>query len=751
MLNRRSFLLIGILLIVVIGSAALIHYQTKNLDKYRPWIVETLERVTNHSIVLKKVEYAPLSGLFTLQLNTLEILAQDPTEPPMLQVRETLLSFSPLSLITGKPKLSAIKFIDPQFNLVLRDHAPLMERAQDTALASDASLLKELGLGLAELTIGRISIQNGILAILDWDHHEGRTWVFDHLQVGIHALSPTRASPVTASARYRSIPFTVNGQVGPLPETLDPFEMPILLSLEAKSVGLKDMEGILSTETIRIRTSRGYLTTLLHGSLLKGLQTTTWLQLDGVTLSRTDETNQEEKSPPVKQSLLDRFSQRNEKKSLDLALRQKSTLHMGWGVIPSLAFQEFFIYLDGTPVLETSGSIQGRWRGPLKLDIKTLNSVNLDRFPWPSSFPLQGNSPTGSFQLSGIWPTTISYTADLDLTQTTIDLPPLQKGANTPLALHFLISQIRNEIAIKELEFKHPIVPDHFVKITGSLTPSLKVTTVANWNMGNLADYLPMTKEWSAKGMALLSVSLRRELTEEGPWYAEGELESDQGHLGRFQFNALRVPFELKNNQLQIFNMGMESAGGRIELLALADLTQDPVLFDSRLSIAGTDLASLTTQWEGNEALRLEGYLFAHGSLQGRIDQQTFLPTENLSGHARLRIEPGRLAGIDQALFFQEPTQETTISDNRKSLYWNQMKVDLNLLDGVMTLDTIQVNSGETQLRGKGVWESSGTHHFDLSVSTDPLNPKQPKQQFSVNIEGDGITNGFRMKPRPAL
>ncbi len=161
-----------------------------------------------------------------------------------------------------------------------------MERAQDTALASNEKLFEELGVDLTELTIGRITVQNGILAILNWDHPDGQTWIFDHLQIGIHALSPSRASPVTASARYRNIPFTLNGQLGPLPDTLDPFEMPMLLSLEAKSIGLNHMEEVLSTETIKISTSRGYLTTLLHGSLEKGLQTSTWLQLDGINLSR---------------------------------------------------------------------------------------------------------------------------------------------------------------------------------------------------------------------------------------------------------------------------------------------------------------------------------------------------------------------------------------------------------------------------------------------------------------------------------
>ncbi len=106
MSTRRLTLLTVLLLIMVIGSGSLIHFQTKNLDKHRPRITQILKRITGYPVSIKKIKYSPFNGLFTLVIQELEILTQDPAEPPMLQAQETLVSLSPLSLLLGKPQLS---------------------------------------------------------------------------------------------------------------------------------------------------------------------------------------------------------------------------------------------------------------------------------------------------------------------------------------------------------------------------------------------------------------------------------------------------------------------------------------------------------------------------------------------------------------------------------------------------------------------------------------------------------------------
>jgi hypothetical protein len=736
---RRPALISSLLLLILLGLAAFVHFETKNLDRYRPRITEILKQITSHPVTLKRVNYAPLSGLFTLEINELEIKALDPTEPPMLQVQETLLSFSPLSLFSGKPEVSAIKLIRPQINLVLRDSSPLMERAQDTALASDKKLLKELGVGLTDLSIGRLSVQNGILAILDWDHPEGRTWVFDHVQMGIHALSPTRASPLTASARYRSIPFTANGQIGPLPESLDPFEMPILLSLDAKSIRLKNLQEILSTETIKVNTSRGYLTTLLHGSLSKGLQTSTWLQLDGIDLSRKD---QKPVKAPQNESILDRISQRNEKKTLDLAFRQKSVIHMGWEAIPNLEFEEFFIYLDGTPILETKGWIRGRWRGPLKLDVKVLNRVNLDRFPWPEQFPLKGNSPSGTFQFSGIWPTTINYSADLDLSQTGIEYASLKKKANVPLALKFLISQVRDHITIQELSIEHPVIPNHSVKMSGSLTPSTELISSISWDTQNISEFFPVAKNWDASGITRLDMAFKK--TEQSNWQAKGEITAQKGKVSQLEFQDLKIPFSLQDNLLNLPHMRWMSNGGRLEGMALIDLSQAPIRFDSRLTLAGMNLANLPGQPDDKESLGMEGYLFAGISLQGELNERSYLPTESLFGQAHIRLEPGRLTGINKKSLLETKEGESISLNGDKSLFWTRFETDVTLLNDKATLENIHLDNPESQISGRGSWDMGGERRFELKID----NPSEEGKPYLVHVEGDEITNSFRLQKR---
>ncbi|MBF0447329.1 MAG: hypothetical protein HQL67_03925 [Magnetococcales bacterium] len=748
MSHRRLFLQISLLLIVMLSLGGIVYYKTANLDDYRPQLIAFISRVTGHPVALKQISYAPLNGLFTLELSKFEILAQDPSEPPTIQVPETLLSFSPLSLFSSRPQLTAIKLINPQINLVLRNHAPLIERAQDTALAGDAKLHKELGLGLKDLKIGRISIQNGILAILDWDHEEGRTWVIDHLQVGIHALSPTRASPVTASARYRSIPFTVNGQIGPLPGTLDPFEMPILLSLEAKSAGLNDMEEALSTPTIKVSTSRGYFTTLLHGSLGKGLQIGSWLQLDEVNLSRIESGKSEQDESPIKQTILERLSKKNEEKNLNIALRQKSTIHMGWGGFPTLEFEEFFIYLDGSPILKTSGWIRDQWRGPLELNVTLLNSVNLDRFPWPEQFPLKGVSPSGSVHLSGIWPTTISYDADLDLTQTTIVHQQLSKKSKVPLSLTFLAAQNNEKIVINNLKLYHPIIPDQNIQVQGPLTPNLQLKTTISWNTEQLVDYFPWLSPWKISGLARISLDIDKP-DEKSNWKIDGTIQANNGKYESYEFQKLAIPFHLEQNRLSLPHSELTLAGGRAELLALADLSLDASIpFEVRLAMVGTDLSQLPGLPDKENEIKLEGILFAQTSLQGELDKSDLQQIQNLSGQAHLHIEPGRLAGIDSNAFDDTPNGEALISNPKKSLYWNSLEMDWALINERIILEKIMVDSIGTQISGNGSWELMGNRLFELNIQTDGDLEKGFKKQYAVRIEGDEISNGFRMQNR---
>lgn len=750
MSQRRLFSYISLALLILVGLVALVRYQSSSLDQYRPRIVQLLEQITGHTVSIRRIQYAPMNGLFTLQIDELEILAMDPTEPPILKAAETLLSFEPVSLLSARPQLSAIKLIVPQFSLVLRDHTPLIERAQDTVIASNEKLFDTLGLAFTELTIGRISIQNGMLVILDWNHDEGHTWVFDHLQVGVHSLNPLSASPLTATARFRSIPFTVNGHIGPLPSSLDPLEMPMLLSVEAKSIGLNEIQEWLSSEEVKVKTSRGHLTTLLHGSLMAGLQTSSWLQLDGVSLQYRDASPdmqaQAEKKTEDNRSLMDRFKERNEKTTMDVALRQKSTLKMSADKKNTLSFEEFFLYLDGSPILKTTGKVDGWWRGPMALHTEILNVVDLDQFPWPNPFPMGGKSPTGFFKVSGVWPDFLDYSVNLDLSQTSIHLPPLEKDKTTALTLQLHAAQENGQITIKELALKNPDNPDYFVKMDGFVAPKLLLKTSANWPMQEIKAYLPIAEQWNGSGIAQLVMTLTQ-TDPDNAWQADGSLRMKQGTMNQWAFQDLRIPFHLEKNWLEAPHMEMSLAQGRVEAMLLADLSHDPILFDTRLSLAGPDLALLPGQPEAQEGPRLEGFLFADATLHGQLDRETLTQIDEMAGSGYLRIEPGRLTGVDHNAFSQPPSGEGNISRKDKSLYWNTLEMNANLLGGTVTMEKILLKMDERTITGKGFWQWEGDQRFTLQIHPSPAMGVPTDQDFTILIEGDSVTNGFRMRP----
>ncbi|MBF0359107.1 MAG: DUF748 domain-containing protein [Magnetococcales bacterium] len=748
MSSRRPLIITALLLVVVLALGVVVYYQTKNMDWYRPKIINTLQRITGHQVSIKQVSYAPLSGLFSLELLELEILPEDPAEPPMVQVQETLLSFNPISLFVGKPQLSAIKFINPQIHMVLRDKAPLLERAQDTAVAGDEKLTSELGVGLDELTIGRITVQNGILVVLDWDHPEGRTLVFDHLHVGVHALSPMRASPINASARYRSVPFTVHGQIGPLPSTFDPFDMPILLSFEAKSVRLKDLQEILSTDTVQVKTSRGYFSTLLHGSLDQGLQTSTWLQLDGVSLRRKDEKAKTVPAQQLNTTILDRFNLRSDKKdTLDISFRQKSTIIIDLDGIPNLEFEEFFVYLDGSPVLAADGWIRNQLRGPLKLDLKILNQVDLDRFPWPESFPFSGNSPSGTFGVAGVWPKAMVYSAEVDLSNTTVHAPPLDKKSGVPLALELLVSQSNNELTIKKFALKHPIIPDHNITVSGSFAPNKQLETNINWSLERLSDYLPVAKNWNSQGLAKLNMMVTQSL-DSADWHAKGAVDFNKGKIGPLEFKELELPFELVENRLHLPHMKMLAAGGLVEMMALVDLSQEPIIFDAQLALAGVDVGQLPGQSEGHAKVQLEGNLFAGANIYGQLDSKSYLPIGELLGHSYLRVEPGRLTSINHNAFYKPVIGNMVISDDKNALYWNKMETNLTILQKKLIFENIQVDTSNTNISGSGTWELNGAKSFSLDIQTDLDLPLKEQKRFSVVVAGDKASNQFSMEQK---
>ncbi|MBF0422965.1 MAG: DUF748 domain-containing protein [Magnetococcales bacterium] len=398
----RIVLALLLAVVVMVASVTLGTLALWDADHYRESIRKTIESISGHRVKLEKVSYNPLNGLFTLELSHLEVEATDPDNPPQLLVPTVFVGVDPLSLALRQPQPVSIMLVNPQINIVARLHPKLIDQAQNRALVSDRNMARELGRGWTGLALGKVGLQNGILTFIDSSRSAEGTLIIDHIQLNVHALSSRAASPVTASARVHNIPFTVNGQVGPLPASLDPFAMPVLLTLDAKSIGLADLNDLFPDTTIQARLSRGILTTTLHGTLKAGLQTSSWLQLDGLEWVNTESMPQNKKVPFWPLSVGRRKMEGAV--AMDIAIRQKSLLRLHRDYRSSLTLKEFFIYVNGSPIIETHGRIRGGRYGSWDMDFSILNSIGFARLPIPKNFPLSGETPVGSISIQGSWP-----------------------------------------------------------------------------------------------------------------------------------------------------------------------------------------------------------------------------------------------------------------------------------------------------------------------------------------------------------
>lgn len=708
----RIFYYLGVSALVLIVTVFLALGQMVDVEKYRPRILEALETITSRPVSVGKIVFSPAGGFLTLELKDLEVHALDTAEPPMLLVKKVRLGIAPLSFLHSRIQISSLTLIQPQFNIVQRTGTRLMRRAQDSAKQSDMKMERELGLGLTELSIGKIKIQNGILTVLDWEHPQGRTLIFDRIQAGIHALSPTRASPVSASARFQSIPFTVNGQVGPLPDSLDPFEMPVLLSLEAKSAGLSHLEDLLTDSPIHLQGARGYFSTLFHGSLKKGLQTSSRLELDKLTVG----------SKPKK-----------EDKSMDIAFRQKSVLRIRNGQ-PSLKLEEFFVYLDGTPLMDIKGIFYQGLDGQIKLEINTLDSVDLERFIQDSNTPISGGSPRGNVQIVGDFSESMTLKASLDLSKTALLFPPFQKKAGIPLSLTLEAVRNGDTVILEDMVFIHPNIPGHHFRVSGTLHSKRDLKTKGEWELSLLGDYFPMVEQWQLAGLARMDMSLQSGgKDEKTPLKMDGSVRMDNGSIQGMRFQSFSTTMHGVNDQLNFSKLEIRAGEGYLDGHLLVDLSEPLSSYQALFAFSGISMEKLTEKTR-DDLFGVEGLAFGQAEIYGTLDEGLF-PVKPYFGKVHLEVEPGRVTHIDGNAFLHPPVLDKTITSSSKSLYWNQLESDLYIHDSTVQFNNLLIKSGELLFSGNGKWHTSGNLWFDVKIQT---NPKYSQTKiYNARLEGN--------------
>lgn len=471
---HRVYYLLGATALFLVLSVFLFLRWMINVEAYHFQIISSLENITGHPVSLGKVAFSPTGGLFTLELQDLEIHAQEPTEPPLLRVKKVQIGMTPLSFfhkITQREvddwhlqlDISSLTLIQPQMNILQRRDTWLMRWAQDTAQRSDKKIEREFGLGLTDISIGSIKIQSGIMTLLNGENPDGHTLVFDRIQAGMHALSPNRASPVSLSARFQTVPFTLNGQIGPLPNAFDFAELPVLLSLEAKSGTLPQLKNIFTNpfipqpHTINIHVARGYFSTLFYGTLKKGMRTSSRVELDKLVvdaslkkenpssdnpstdIKKAQQEAQETQQEAGKQQKTDAQTistaawETKAGTAMDWAFRQKSVLRLeNSGFF--FQIEELFLYLDRKPILDVKGVFDRGEDGFLDLKLTTLGSVRLEQFPYIFFPYLSGDSLQGTLHIHGSWPDSIALSAKLDLSPTAFSFPPPLLPSQTSVA-----------------------------------------------------------------------------------------------------------------------------------------------------------------------------------------------------------------------------------------------------------------------------------------------------------------------------
>ena len=713
----------GIVVFLLVIAGFLFLPGMVNLEWYRTRITQTLERVSGRPASFESLTFTFVGGFPALELKNLEILSIDPTEPPFMLVKKVRVGITPLSLFAETPRISSLTLISPQVNIVQRSGTLLLRRARDSAQQSDAEMERELGRGLTDLTIGRISIRNGLLTILNWEHPEGQTLIFDRIQALVHALSSQKASPVSASARFQSLPFSITGQVGPLPQTLNPYAMPILLSLEAKSAWLPNLVNLFAGTSIETTADRGYFSTLFHGTLKDGLQTSSRLELDKLATITT----RSDGSPHGSQK----------QTTVDLALRQKSVIRYR-SRYASLDIQEFFLYLDGTPIIDIKGHFLHGAAGPIDITLTTLNQVNLDQFPELATLLfLSGATPSGTMHLHGDWNSSLTLTAHLDLTRTGLNHPPFFKKPGIPFTINLKAVRTDEAINLAELVLTQPTIPSHRLRFSGIARPKTDLTIKGNWNLASLPYFLPGLKSWNPTGMAQLSGTLTEDAMRNIPQSVQGKLNLQAGSLGPLVFKQMDIPFKLEKNRLDMAPIQVQTGEGRLDVISRIHFTPPQPVYQAFFQHSGITIADFPLGPRDNP-VRVDGLIFSQGDIWGFLDKNLF-PTETYSGRAHVQIEPGRLTGIDHTVFFESLPDGKPVSGSRVPFYWQRLATDLSFANGSFVINNLEMVSDTRKILLSGNVDADNRQRFKVQASSSHAD-ESPNQ---VNLLLEGSRSGL--------
>lgn len=674
MTPRPALLAAGALLAVMIGVGLVArHTSTGDL---RDRIIHGLETVSERRVTLREVSYSPSRGL-AVQLDGLVIHAAHDQGPPLLEADRVVVGVG-LGFVLGRDiKVATVDLIGVRATIDLYPGRDLLERAQRTAQRSDRHLSQLLGLGITDLDIGRVSLRDGVVTFLNHRDPTAPALILDHVQGQINQISARHASPLTASARLFATPFTVTGQLGPMPDSLDYHQVPMLLSVEAKTLDPAQFKELLPPAWRHGKVERSYFSSLIHGSLEEGLLTNTWLELDGFRPA----------GPHAPAG----------DKAIDLAMRQKSVLRVEEGETV-LALEEGFLYLNGKPLVTAKGEWRQEEGSFLDFDLTLHQPVDLATLPLPPDLlPLQGRVG-GGLRVWGQWPQPLTVETRLILDQATVRWAGwLDKAAGVPLLVTAHADWCQERLVL------HDLLLDggsdnrlHLDEVPGE---PRAWSLWGSWQGERLGPYFPWATGWKVK--STLSLAARLEAGEAGSPVLSGQAQTGELAWDAWKLGQSELHFSWQQGRLRVARFQTAVAGGVVsgsgELVMAPEPFYQAALQWQGVKLEGLALASLP--WSA-----LEGSLCGSGVVSGGLSPQGRPFVDELC--ATVEVGPGRLWGLSEAGFDQQGSHPFPRVED--SLAWERASGSLRWRAGRGELLRGRLFTASMDVLTEGQWHQEG-------------------------------------------
>ncbi|MBF0609838.1 MAG: DUF748 domain-containing protein [Magnetococcales bacterium] len=700
LLWSTSLLAAGIVLLLWVGVALV------QVEQYLPRIIQLLQQVTNREVRVESLSISLAEGLL-LDLAGVEIRSRDEKLPPLLTAKHVLVGVGLEYFLRRQLTLSSITLVTPQFNLVrFADGAALLREAHETALAGDKVLAEQVGTAISQFHVGRLTIRDGLINLADWGSQNDQTLVVDKVQANLYHISPAAPSPINATARFHSIPFKVNGQVGPLPASLHPDAMPVILSFEAKTIPLAAIADWLPKG---VEGERGYFSALVQGSLRDGLATSSWLEVEKLTLP-----NQEGTREPV-----------------TLAIRQKSLLRPG-AEPQDLQIQEFYSYINGSPWLKVEGGL-GIW--PLRhLDVALTTLRPIPLHGWQDAqWGKWDGQAEGVLTLFGHPYDWLEVRGEVDITDGGWSWVGMNKAIGKPFKLFPHLFRQRDGWKIYGLQFMGEDELELSGHLQGVLAPQPDLTLHMQGKWEAMADLFPATVHWPLTG---------------GRWWGEGHFTATEGegqvvaenfHWGEKGVLQATFPF-LRQEEGWLFSplsLQFDPVG-----LLYASLSVQPENYQAMLTLQNLPLADIPDLSQGPGLhRRFDGPLSLNGDVNGRLDSHGF-PQWPEGGRLQAWVNPGGMLGIGNGVLTHRPQKEVTLSQAGKTFYWEEAMVELLLTPAGVRINQLAMDTGQAKITGTG-WVERG-QGLDMRLQIHA-----PWWQDDPNLSAQlfGTLDDVRLKP----